>query len=125
LLENDYRMINQREGVLTAYEAMSLNLDQTDMVVLSACETGLGEIMVGEGVYGLQRAFQIAGAKVVVMSLFKVSDNVTRELMQTFYEKWLVQNYDKRVAFLESKKEIRKRHPKEKHWGSFVMVGAE
>jgi len=125
LLENDYRMINQREGVLTAYEAMSLNLDQTDMVVLSACETGLGEIMVGEGVYGLQRAFQIAGAKVVVMSLFKVSDNVTRELMQIFYEKWLVQNYDKRVAFLESKKEIRKRHPKEKHWGSFVMVGAE
>ncbi len=125
LLENDYRLINQREGVLTAYEAMSLNLDQTDMVVLSACETGLGEIMVGEGVYGLQRAFQIAGAKVVVMSLFKVSDHVTRELMQVFYQKWLAENLDKRVAFLEAKKDIRKKYPEEKYWGSFVMIGAD
>jgi CHAT domain-containing protein len=125
LLENDYRLINQREGVLTAYEAMNLNLDQTDMVVLSACETGLGEIMVGEGVYGLQRAFQIAGAKVVVMSLFKVSDQVTRELMQVFYNKWLVDNLDKRLAFLEAKKAIRNKYPQEKYWGSFVMIGAD
>ncbi|MFZ9044956.1 MAG: CHAT domain-containing protein [Cyclobacteriaceae bacterium] len=114
---------NIESGILTAYEAMNLNLDQTELVVLSACETGLGELEAGEGVYGLQRSFLVAGAKAVVMSLFKVSDEVTQQLMVRFYQKWLASG-DKRQAFIDAKKEIRNEYPDPKYWGPFVMIGS-
>jgi CHAT domain-containing protein len=115
---------NMESGVLTAYEAMSLNLDKTDLVVLSACETGLGEISNGEGVYGLQRAFFVAGAKVLIMSMFKVDDDATQKLILNFYKKYLATN-NMRQSFVEAKKELRTEYPEPIYWGAFMMIGLE
>lgn len=124
LLDNNFTSanVNSQNGILTAYEAMNMNLDGTELVTLSACETGLGDVQIGEGVAGLQRSFLVAGADNVIMSLFKVSDEITEKLMLTFYDKW-IKIGDKRKAFLEAKKEIKSQHPESIYWGSFIMIG--
>ena len=109
------------DGILNAYEASMMDLSGTDMVVLSACETGLGEVQNGEGVYGLQRSFQLAGASSVMISLWQVSDVVTQKLMSLFYTYWL-QTGDKQKAFLQAQREIKKEYPAPFFWGAFVLV---
>lgn len=123
LLESDTNTnLNRAPGILTAYEVQNMNLNQTELVVLSACETGLGHQHNGEGVFGLQRAFQVAGAKNVIFSLFKVDDAVTATLMRQFYQYWL-DGADKRTAFAKAQADVRKTHPNPAYWGSFVMLG--
>ncbi|HZY78243.1 MAG TPA: CHAT domain-containing tetratricopeptide repeat protein [Cyclobacteriaceae bacterium] len=115
---------NLKSGILTASEAMNLNLDKTDLVVLSACETGLGDIHFGEGVMGLQRAFLVAGAKTLIISMFRVDDNATQKLIRTFYSKWLATK-NARQSFIDAKKEVRTEFPEPYYWGAFMMIGLD
>jgi CHAT domain-containing protein len=77
------------DGILTAYEVSNMYIPNTELVVLSACETGLGEIKGSEGVFGLQRSFKMAGSDYILMSLWQIPDYQTLELMDHFYTEWL------------------------------------
>ncbi len=110
------------DGILTAYEISQMNLSNTELVVLSACETGLGDIQGNEGVYGLQRAFKIAGAKYLIMSLWQVPDKQTSLLMTTFYKKWLEEKMTIPEAFRAAQKELRDAGLDPYQWAGFVLV---
>lgn len=121
------------DGRLTAEEAATLNLLGTEVVVLSACETGLGEVR-GEGLYGLRRAFLEAGAARVISALWEIDDEVTRHLMEEFYRRWkpLTGSGKKaspnnsgstvEAAFSEAMGAVRKKYPAPYYWGAFVVM---
>ena len=109
------------DGILTADDISKLDLTGTDLVVLSACETGRGKVT-SEGLYGLQRAFKKAGAQTLVMTLWTVSDQVTKEFMLLFYENLIKKKWDKRKAFEQAKTQIRKKYEEAYYWAGFVML---
>lgn len=123
---NDTR---QSDGLLTAEKVLGLNLNNTELVVLSACETGLGEVKSGEGVYGLRRAFARAGAKGMVMSLWSVPDKETKELMVAFYNHLSFGKMNRaealRQAVLHQLHTTKERygHSHPLFWGAFIFLG--
>ena len=110
-------------GLLSAAEASLIDLRETELVVLSACETGKGEVKNSEGVYGLRKAFSDAGARNIIMSLWKVDDKVTQEFMTRFYEIWLNEKTSIREAFNRTQLEIKAKYPQPFYWGAFILVG--
>jgi CHAT domain-containing protein len=108
------------DGVLTAKEISNLDLRGTDMVVLSACETGLGDVS-SEGVFGLQRAFKQAGAQTIIMSLWNVKDEATQYLMTNFYS-YLTKGVSKRDAFIQARNKCREKYQDPASWAAFIML---
>lgn len=108
-------------GLLTSSDIAQLDLSDTKLVVLSACETGLGKTT-NEGVYGLQRAFKKAGAQTLVMSLWPVSDVATKEFMTLFCSHLVANDWDKRSAFDNARRHIRQKYGNPHYWAAFIMV---
>ena len=109
------------DGLLSAYEAMNLILDETSLVVLAACETGLGTIKNGEGVFGLQRAFLVAGADNVLISLVKINDQAARTFMNIYYNE-LLKTEDSQEAFFAARTQFKKVDPNPYNWGAYILV---
>lgn len=119
---NSVDLSSNDNGIVTAYEVMNMDLDGTALIILSACETGLGEVKAGEGVYGLQRAFLVAGANALIMSLWKVDDAATQQLMTNFYTNW-VKTGNKQKAFKQAQTQLMTKYKDPYYWGAFVMMG--
>jgi CHAT domain-containing protein len=114
----------EEDGILTAQEISTLDLRGLDLVVLSACQTGLGDIISGEGVFGLQRGFKKAGAKTIIMSLWNVNDESTMKMMTSFYHHYL-EGMSKEDAFHAAQDELRKNSPSQQErpdWAAFIML---
>ena len=117
--KNDSIINGIDDGILTAYEVSLMDLSNTKLVVLSACESGLGEIKGSEGVYGLQRAFKMAGVKYIIMTLWEIQDEVTVEFMTEFYKTWLT-DVDIHEAFKSTQDKMRKKY-EANYWAAFVL----
>ena len=110
------------DGILTAYEVSNMYLPNTKLAVLSACETGLGDIQGSEGVYGLQRAFKMAGVQNLVMSLWKVPDAETAEFMQEFYKN-LFAKQTINDAFYNAQTILKNKYRNDPYnWAAWVLV---
>lgn len=111
------------DGILTSYDISRLDLSGLDLLVLSACETGLGDIRGGEGVYGLQRAFKLAGVENMVISLWKVPDKETSVLMKLFYEYHIRDHLSKQESLKMAQRIMREKNKFGPYfWGAFEIV---
>jgi CHAT domain-containing protein len=120
---------DEDDGILTAEEVAALDLSGVEWVVLSACETGVGDIRAGEGVFGLRRAFQVAGAGTLIASLWSVDDQATQSWMKALYEGRLEAHLDTVEAvrhanltvLADRRAQRQSTHPF--YWGAFVAAG--
>lgn len=112
---------NVEDGILTAEEISQLDLSNTKLVVMSACETGRGKVDPIDGVLGLQRAFKKAGAKTIVMSLWKVNDEATSLMMSCFY-RYLSNGKERHEALELARKNVEKEYPDPFYWAGFIML---
>ena len=110
------------DGILFADEIANLNLFGTELVTLSGCESMLGDIHRSEGVYGLQRAFKLAGVNTLIMSLWEVDDKTTSLLMSVFYKEWLVSGKSMQEALKEAQNKVRAKYPGLYYWAAFVIM---
>jgi len=110
------------DGILTALEVTTLDLQNTDLVVLSACSTGLGDVHNTEGVFGLQRAFKLAGVDYVVASLWDVEDVATKDLMIAFYKNLLRKKQTPAAALRNAKDQLREEGHEPKDWAGFILI---
>ncbi len=113
---------DQSDGALEVHEIYELPLEQTDLVVLSACDTKLGQLSRGDDLVGLTRAFLYAGAPSVIASLWKVDDLVTRDFMTAFYF-FFAQNHSAADALRSAQRLTRSRYPHPYYWAAFTLVG--
>lgn len=121
---NNIEIDGADDGILTALEISNLNFMNTDLVVLSACETGLGDIKGSEGVYGLQRAFRLAGVKRMIVSLWQVPDNETAEMMEYFYTSLMNEKKGYYAAFRAAQNKMKQKYPFAPiKWAGFVLIG--
>ncbi|HVE83936.1 MAG TPA: CHAT domain-containing protein, partial [Myxococcales bacterium] len=111
-------------SLVTALELAGLNLWGTQLVVLSACDTGRGDVKLGQGVYGLRRSLVVAGAETLVVSLWKVDDETTRTLMESYYRN-LLAGYGRVAALREAMLSLRAQHPHPYFWAPFVGIGRD
>jgi CHAT domain-containing protein len=113
------------DGWLNAEDIALMDLDGNELTVLSACETALGSLQIGEGVLGLRSAFHVAGAKTLLLSLWRVQDEITRELMAGFYDYLLDEHAGRAEALQLAQLDLRRRYPDQPtYWGAFICQGA-
>lgn len=112
------------DGLLLAEDIAGLDFLDTELVVLSACNTGMGQVQIGEGVLGLRRAFAAAGARTLIMSLWRVPDVETQELMEDFYGRLLAGRQPRVEALREAQLALKRRKPHPSYWGAFICQGA-
>jgi CHAT domain-containing protein len=110
------------DGILNGEDVTGMDLLDTELAVLSACQTGLGEVQTGEGVFGLRRAFVLAGAKTLVMSLWKAPDQATRELMEDFYQR-ILSGQPRTESLREARLALKAKSPEPFYWGAFILEG--
>jgi CHAT domain-containing protein len=111
------------DGILTALDLSCMDLSNTELVVLSACETGLGDVETGKGIIGLRRACFVAGAQTVVSSLWPVNDEATKELMIHFYEN-VLSGLSRADSLRRAQLEIKNKYKASLFWASFVCYGS-
>jgi CHAT domain-containing protein len=117
----EHRTLN--DGVLTTFEINQLDLWKTELVFLSSCETGLGIVQNGEAIYNFQKAFQNAGARSLVMTMWTTEAEYEIEFMNLFYFHWLLGNMKKREAFIEAQRAMKEAYERPYYWGSFIYIG--